>query len=170
MKYCERVSRKGLILLWGLIGTLVCADNVQAGQFKLIDLHNPVVATGVYNDLKGHQDAGGALAIVTYKGVVEAVPLSIGGTLGQGLGGPSVAAGASVNLLLATKAGTLMILTALYPDPDKFANLKAILSPPPPGQPDITMSFGPNVSYVITGPGVEGKAMFTIFAGAEWRF
>jgi hypothetical protein len=167
MKYCVKGSKRltiAAILLWGLIGTKVCA-----GEFKLIDPSNPIVTTGVYNDLKGHQDGGGALAIITYKGVIEAVPLNIGGTLGKGLGGPSLAAGASINLLPQVKAGSLMILTALYPDPDKFKNLKAILSPPPAGKPDITMSFGPNVSYVLYD-GVKGKALFTVFIGAEWRF
>lgn len=156
------------ILLAAIIGTMVCV--AEAGQFKLVDPANPVIVVGVYDNLRGNSDAGGALAIITYKaGSVELVPLSAGATLGRGLGGPSVAIGASANLLPPVKAGFRLILAALYPDPAKFANLKAILSPPQHGVPDVTVSMGPHYSYVLY-KGIKGRGMATLFYGAKWSF
>jgi hypothetical protein len=139
-----------------------------ASDFKLIDVKHPVIVTGAFTDLKGHTDGGAAVALVAYKPIKGWTVADIGGSLGRALGGPSMSAGGSYNLIPDVKATGLMLLTALYPDSNKFANLKSILSSPV-GTPDITMSFGPHYSYVFNN-GIKGKGMVTLFYGAEWNF
>lgn len=153
-----------------LLGMMAFAAPVWSEPVRLLDPAHPQIVVGVYDNLKGGKDAGSSLAILTYKAAgVELVPLCVGTTLGRGLGGPSVALGASANLLPPVKAGFRLILTALYPDSGKFANLKAILAPPTAGQPDIVMSIGPNASYVLYD-GLHGKTLFTVFYGAQWKW
>lgn len=150
-----------------LVSFALCFLPVMAvAQVKIIDLNHPQVVTGVFSDFQGHKDGGAALALVTYG---AGVPLAVGGTLGRGLGGPSVALGTMMNLLPAIKDGGMAIIKALYPDDAKFANLKGILAPPIGGKPDISMSFGPCFSYVFNN-GLKGKGVWTLFYGAAWSF
>jgi hypothetical protein len=159
-----------LLLIATAVLTALTAPAADAASFKLLDPGNPQMVAGVYNDLRGHQDGGGALALITQKsGAIDWTPLVIGGTLGQGLGGPSVALGTTANLLPDVKAGLLAGVRALWPDPVKFANIKAVLAPPAPGTPDAVMSIGPNVSYVFYD-GLKGRLTFTLFVGAAWKF
>ena len=141
----------------------------NAGEFKLIDVHNPSIVTGVFDDLKGHKDAGASLALITNTGIPNFTPLAIGGSLGASLGGPSVSIGMSVNLLPSIKAGALSVLNAIWPNPNKFSNVKTIFWPSVPSSTDIVMSCGPHWSFVFVD-GIKTKGMLTLFYGAEWHF
>lgn len=141
----------------------------KAGSLSLIDPQHPQIVTGAFTDLKGHTDAGGAVALVTVSGNPYLVPLDLGGSLGRALGGPSVAVGMSANLAPAVLGALRLGLDSLFPDPDKFQNLKSVLMPATPGTPDITVSFGPHYSYVFND-GLKGKGIWTLFYGAAWTF
>lgn len=184
LSVAERKAMRRLLLFMGLMFTLclwaitacmaqgvllTITDPPQSSGFKLLDVRHPEIITGVFTDLRGHSDAGSSLALITYAGVIDFTPLAIGASLGAGLGGPSVGIGASVNLLPEVKAGFLSVLNALYSRPDKFANVKAILSPAAPGLPDLTMSMGPHFSYIFEN-GFHGKTMVLLFYGASWKF
>ena len=138
----------------------------QASGFALIDAKHPQIITGVFTDLKGHSDGGASLALVTHS---EWVPVAIGGSLGRGLGGPSVALGTSVNVLPVIQAAAWIGIDALFPGSEKFANLKSLIYPADTSAPDIKMSFGPHFSYVFND-GLKGKGMITLFYGAAWKF
>jgi len=159
----RRMFMKKTMLVLALV---FIASQAKASKIELIDIYHPQIVTGVFTDMKGHSDAGAAVALLTYG---NWCPLAGGGTIGKGLGGPSVSLGTSLNLLPATQALFSGILEILYPDPYKFANLKAIIAPPETGTPDISMSFGPNWSYVFYD-GIKGRFMTTWFYGAAWKF
>jgi hypothetical protein len=154
-------------LIFSLL-VVFAAGSVKAADFVVLDVNHPAFVTGAFTDLKGHSDAGGALALLTYGPIPGWVVFDLGGSLGRALGGPSVAFGGSYNLLPDVKATSLALLSVLYPDASKFANLKSILSSPV-STPDITMSFGPHYSYVFND-GLKGKGMITLFYGAAWNF
>jgi hypothetical protein len=151
-------------LLFGVCLIASMVGNIKAVQF--MDLNHPQVVTGIYDDTKGHSDGGAALALVTHG---NWCPLAIGGSLGNGLGGPSLGLGTSLNLLPAMQVLAGGILEILYPAPEKFSNLKVILSAPATGTPDISMSFGPHWLYVLND-GFKGKGMLVLFYGAAWKF
>jgi len=136
--------------------------------FKFIDPEHPRYTTGIFDDLKGHSDFGGTLAILTHDGPMEWTPLTIGGTAGRGLGGPSLALGSSINLLPQVKSVALKVVKAIWPG-DKFNNLKTILSPPKPGQVDITMVAAPHVNLVFYD-GIKTRAATTMFYGVAWHY
>jgi len=150
-----------------LIAAVFCLSaSAQAGSFKPIDFAHPQIVTGVFTDLKGHSDAGASLAIIGYG---NWCPVSVGGSLGKSLGGPSLAIGTSINLLPATQIMIGGLISAIYPAPDKFRNLKELLTPAASSGPDISMSFGPQWSYVFFN-GLQGKGVITWFYGANWKF
>lgn len=156
-----------------MVAVLLFSVKAVRGEpyFKPIDISHPQITTGVFSDLKGHSDAGSSLALILHTPTdgIDWTPLAIGGTLGAGLGGPSVAMGMSANLLPEVKAAARNILTILFPAPDKFANIKTILEPAVSGTPDITMAMGPHYSLVFID-GLKTKAMFTWFIGGAWKF
>ena len=153
-------------VLW-LVGFAVGKAN--AGSLSLIAPSHPQIVTGAFTDLKGHTDAGAAVALVTVKGNPYLVPLDLGGSLGRALGGPSVAIGASANLAPAVLGALWLGLDSLFPDPAKFANLKSVLTPATTGTPDISVSFGPHYSYVFNN-GLKGRGEWTLFYGCAWTF
>ena len=153
-------------IIFGLLLLVSCGGQVRGEGFKFIDLQHPQVITGVFTDMKGNSDGGVALAIVTYS---NWCPVAIGGSMGRSLGGPSIAIGTSMNLLPSMQVIARTLLDVLYPDPVKFQNLKSIVTPPIPGKPDVSMSFGPHWSYVLNH-GTKGKGMVTWFYGASWAF
>ena len=157
--------KKILVIWFGLMALGFTA--AVAGGFKLINPAHPQIATGVFSDFKGRTDAGGALALVTYA-PAEWVPLSIGGTLGSGLGGPSVGLGTSFNFLPTTKAAVLAILNDITKD-GQYTNLKDVFKPAIVGTSDIKMSFGPAYSLVFYN-GLKSRGVWLLFTGAEWKF
>ena len=161
--------KKIILVTAVLFGIGFAAGMAQASTFALINPNHPQVVTGAFTDLKGHTDAGGAVALVTVAGNPYLVPLDLGGSLGRALGGPSVAVGASANLAPAVLGALWLGLDALFPDPAKFQNLKSILQPATPGTPDISVSFGPHYSYIFDN-GLKGRGTWTLFYGAAWTF
>jgi hypothetical protein len=141
----------------------------QAGSLSIINPQHPQIVTGAFTDLKGHTDAGGAVALLTIAGNPYLVPLDLGGSLGRALGGPSVAIGASMNLAPAVQVAISLGLLSLFPDPAKFANLKSLFMPATTGTPDVSFSLGPHYSYVFDN-GLKGRGMWTLFYGAAWTF
>ena len=156
------ITTAAILWLAGFAGGAIA----NAGGFALFDPAHPEIVTGAFTDLKGHTDAGVSLGLITYS---EWCPLAIGGSLGRSLGGPSVAIGTSVNLLPVIQAAAWLGIDALWPDSEKFKNLKALIYPAETGTPDIKMSFGPHFIYVFND-GLHGKGMWTLFYGAAWHF
>ena len=142
----------------------------QASDFALIDPVHPRIITGAYTDMRGHTDGGIAIALVRSLTVPGWVPVSGGGSLGRALGGPSIALGTSYNFTPELKALASAGISALYPDPAKFANLKELLGPPAPGAtPDLTISLAVHWSYIFTH-GLKGKGIVTVFYGPAFTF
>ena len=161
---------KTLFKTWLALSLLgLAAGMANAASLALIDPKHPQIVTGAFTDLKGHTDAGGAVALLTIAGNPYLVPLDLGGSLGRALGGPSVAIGASMNLAPAVQAAISLGLLSLFPDPAKFANLKSLFMPATTGTPDVSFSLGPHYSYVFDN-GLKGKGEWTLFYGAAWTF
>ena len=161
---------KKIIKVWiGLTLLGLAAGMANAGEFALMQPAHPIVATGIFSDFKSHSDAGAAVALVTSKTISEWTPVDLGGSLGRALGGPSLSVGSTVNLLPEIKQGLFSAVSALYPDPDMFTNIKEIFSPPNGGTPDVNMIMGPHFSYVFY-KGLKGRGCITIFSAAKWSF
>jgi hypothetical protein len=151
---------------------------VQAAPyFRLMDPAHPQTSAGAFFDLKGHSDGGAILALITHAPadgcLIPAVcdgwaPLAIGGTMGQGLGGPSLAIGSSFNMLPITKAGLLALINAIT-NKSQFSNIKELLAPPALGLPDLAICIGPQYSLVIESLN-RMKMVPTIFAGGTLKF
>ena len=157
---------------------MLLAANVDAGYFRGLDLNHPQTSLGTFSDLRGHSDAGGNLALITHSKVdgcivksfcIDWVPLAIGGTLGNNLGGASLALGTSANLLPATETLLLIGIDALFPSADSAVAIKKLLSPSVGGSPDISIAVAVHWSYVFVD-GLKGKGMATLFSGASWKF
>lgn len=162
---------KKLILV--VVMMVMAAPARAALQFGLVDFKHPQTSIGTFFDYKGHSDGGGVLALVLLQDEGKSspwVPLTIGGTMGQGLGGPSVSLGTGYNLLPGAKAVVWAILqfsTGL--DDSKFKNIKELLAPPDLGKPDMDFFFGPQYSLVFTAPD-RAKTVPTLFAGGTLKF
>ena len=162
-----------------LIAAALClaAGGAQAGQFGLLDLAAPQTSVGTFISMDGSGSAAGlAVAAVTYKApasnnVLAAfvsgwVPLTLGGTMGAGLGGPSMAAGTGLNLLPAARAGLLAVISSLA-QPGALASLQGALhaqdSP-------VALFVGPQYNLVFTAPDkCYGKPTWFIAASVTWR-
>ena len=152
-----------------IINLVLCFLPVMAAaQMQVINPLHPIIVTGVFSDMRGHSDGGSALALLTMP-QYDFVPLAIGSTIGQGLGGPSVALGMGFNLLPDIKFMGLFFVNCLWPQPEKFSNLKGMLAPPEDGKVDVVMSLGPNYNLVFFD-GLRTKGLVTLFYGAKWQF
>jgi hypothetical protein len=162
---------KTLFKTWLALSLLgLAAGMASAADFALVDPAHPKIITGVFTDLKGHNDGGIVIALVRSLTVPGWVPVSGGGSLGRALGGPSAALGTSYNFTPELKALASAGISALYPDPAKFANLKEMLGPPASGStPDLTISLAVHWSYVFTN-GLKGKGIVTLFYGPAFTF
>lgn len=168
------------MLKGAMLALLVClafAPAARAGRFALFDPAAPQTSAGTFISMDGTGSAAGlAVAAVTYRAkasnnVLAAfvngwVPLTLGGTIGAGLGGPSVAAGSGLNLLPAARAGLLGAIGALA-KPGALASLREALraqdSP-------VALFVGPQYNLVFTSPGrCYGKPTWFIGASIIWR-
>ena len=159
-----------------LVGSLV-AQVVSAADFALIDLKAPQTSVGTFVDAKnGSSAAGGLVALVTHKDRLDNtmlaafargwVPLTIGGTMGQGLGGPSVAMGMGVNLFPIAQASLYSLINAVS-NKDQLTGLKVALSASPT---NAVIFIGPQESLVFKSLNRMGTRL-TWFVGAllVWR-
>ncbi len=163
-----------------LITLLLCTavgTSQAAPYFRAIDPAHPQTSLGLFSDYKGHSATGGVLALVTHSPVDGCLipsicegwaPLTVGGTLGAGLGGRSVSFGSGLNMLPAGKATALTILNAVSSD-SQFSNLKTILAPPKTTTPDLSLFVGPQLSWVFKSL-KESKIIPTLFAGGTLLF
>jgi hypothetical protein len=156
-----------------ILAAVMCsAASVQAADFALIDLKAPVTSVGSFIDSQnGNSAAGGLVAIVTHKqhgmGVIDALisgwtPVTLGGTLGAGLGGPSVAMGTGVNLFPAAQATLFELVKAVSKD-GQLNGLKVALAP---SAPSATIFFGPQESLIFKNLNHYGTRL-TWFIGAS---
>ena len=161
---------KKVIIAVGLV--ISCAAIGKAADFALIDLKAPVTSVGSFIDSQnGNAAAGGLVAIVTHKqgglGVIDALisgwtPITLGGTLGAGLGGPSVAMGTGVNLFPAAQATLFELVKAISKD-GQLNGLKVALSP---SAPSAMIFIGPQESLIFKNINHYGTRL-TWFVGAS---
>ena len=155
-----------------LIGSLA-AQVVKAADFKLIDIKAPQTSVGTFIDAKsGSSAAGGLVALVTHKDRLDNtmlaalargwVPLTIGGTLGQGLGGPSLAMGTGINLFPAAQASLYGLVNAVSGS-DQLTGLKVALAASPT---TACIFIGPQESLVVRSLNRMGTKL-TWFFGAS---
>ena len=122
---------------------------VMASNFHFLDIKAPVTSVGTFIDAKaGSSAAGGTIGLITYKsvpaGLLDAVinawePVTLGGTLGNGAFGPSVAMGTGVNLLPIAQASLYSLVNGISKD-GQLNGLKIALSP---SAPSATIFIGP---------------------------
>lgn len=159
-----------------LVGSLA-ASVAQAKDFAFIDLKAPQTSVGSFIDAKsGSSAAGGLVALVTYKDNLDNTmlaafargwtPLTIGGTLGQGLGGPSLAMGTGINLFPVAQA-TLYNLVSAVSGRDQLMGLKVALAS---SAPSATVFVGPQESLIVRGLN-KMQTKLTWFVGAKltWK-
>lgn len=168
------------VLKAAMMGLLLClafAPASHAGKFSLFDPAAPQTSAGTFVSMDGTGSAAGvAVAAVLYKAppsnnVFSAfvngwVPLTVGGTIGAGLGGPSIAAGTGLNLLPAARAGLLGAIGALA-KPGSLSSLQEALraqdSP-------LALFVGPQYNLIFTSPSrCYGKPTWFIGASVTWR-
>lgn len=124
------------ILAIGLLA--VMASGAYAVDFGLVKLSAPQTSAGTFISMSKETSAAGAtLTIITHKKIASDnifsslisgwAPLTLGGTIGSGLGGPSIAGGTGVNLLPASQASLLGLLNLLSGD-SSLTSLKNALS------------------------------------------
>lgn len=163
------------ILIAVMMVSMVSA--ARASSFALLDPAAPQTSAGTFTSMDGSGSAAGlAVAVITYKApasnnVLKAfvhgwVPLTIGGTLGAGLGGPSVAAGMGVNLLPAAQAGLLGAISALA-RPGALASLQAALQAK---DSPVAVFVGPQFNLIFTAPDKSfGKPTWFVGASVTWK-
>jgi len=149
----------------------------RASNFGVFDPASPQTSAGTFISMDGTGSAAGlAVAAVTHKvpasdNVLAAfihgwVPLTIGGTLGAGLGGPSVAAGTGLNLLPAAQAGLRGIIGALA-RPGALSSLQAALQAK---DSPVALFVGPQYNLVFTAPNkCYGKPTWFVGASVTWK-
>ena len=124
-------------MLFVMLVIPLLAMSAMASNFALIDPDKPQTSAGIYTDMEnGNSAAGANVALITHSytsttNVVASVldgwtPLNLGGTVGDGLGGPSIALGTGLNLLPATRTTIANILTLVAPN--SLSGLKSALT------------------------------------------
>ena len=134
---------------------VMLAGVARAADFSFIKLNAPVTAVGTFIKASDASVApGGVVGIILHKQAGTDflsslasgwIPLTAGGTLGKGLGGPSVALGTGLNFVPAGKA-TLLGLIDSISSPNQLPGLKAALAS---GQSNVTMFMGVYESLVF---------------------
>lgn len=149
----------------------------RAAGFGLFDPAAPQTSAGTFISMDGSGSAAGlTVAAVTYKApasnnVLSAfvsgwVPLTLGGTMGAGLGGPSMAAGTGLNLLPAARAGLLAAIGALA-RPGALASLQGALQAQ---DSPVALFMGPQYNLVFMAPDkCYGKPTWFIGASVTWK-
>lgn len=166
---------KGAML--GLLLCLVAAPAAHAGRFSLFDPAAPQTSAGTFISMDGSGSAAGlAVAAVIYRAPASSnvfsalgngwVPVTAGGTIGAGLGGPSIALGTGLNLLPAARAGLLGVIGALA-RPGALASLQEALRAQ---DGPLALFVGPQYNLVFTSPSrCFGKPTWFIGASVTWR-
>ena len=132
---------------------LLISISAKASDFSLT-LKNPKVLAGQYSVSGMGISYGGALGLVSYKGVTPGtvgsglingwIPVTIGGTIGGSLGKASISIGTAFNLVPAFGATILELSQALSPD----SEFTAVLSQGSSEKSDWTFFFGPQESLI----------------------
>ena len=168
------------MLKGAMLALLVCmafSPAARAGSFALLNPAALQTSAGTFISMDGTGSAVGlTAAAITYKAPVSNnvlsafvsgwVPLTLGGTVGAGLGGPSVAIGSGLSLLPAARAGLLAAIGALS-KPGALASLQgALQSQDSP----VALFVGPQYNLVFTSPSrCFGKPTWFIGASVTWR-
>lgn len=161
-----------MVMLGGMLPQL------KASDFAPIDLKAPQTSMGTFFEGSGESSsAGGLVALVTLKntnldntvlGSISRswVPLTIGGTMGRGLGGPSIAMGTGMNLLPVAQATLYSLLNALS-SPGQLNGLKVALAASPTAA---SLFVGPQESLIFRSPS-KMQTKLTWFAGVSitWK-
>jgi hypothetical protein len=144
------------ILIAGLL--IVMASGAYASDFGLVKLSAPQTSAGTFISMSKDTSAAGAtLTIITHKAIPSNnilsslisgwAPLTLGGTIGSGLGGPSIAGGTGINLLPASQASLLGLLKLLSED-GSLTTLKNALTAKPAGG-ATSLFIGPQYNLVF---------------------
>ncbi len=171
------MKRGILMVMTGLVLLVAGLVTAQAADFAFIDLKAPKTSVGTFIDAKnGSSAAGGLVAVVTHKDRLDNtmlaalvrgwVPLTIGGTIGRGLGGPSVAMGTGINLFPVMQASLYSLVNAVAGE-DQLNGLKIALAASPT---NATIFIGPQESLIMRSLNKAGTS-FTWFVGASitWK-
>lgn len=166
-----------LIVAAAMLISPLAAQMVKAADFAFIDIKAPQTSVGTFIDTKsGSSAAGGLIAVVTHKDKLDNtilaalargwVPLTAGGTLGQGLGGPSLAMGTGINLFPVAQASLYSLVNAIS-NTDQLTGLKVALSA---SSTNATIFVGPQESLVVRSLNKMGTKL-TWFVGASitWK-
>ena len=144
------------ILIAGLL--VVMASGAYASDFGLVNLSAPQTSIGTFISMSKDTSAAGAtLTIITHKAMPSDhifsslisgwAPLTLGGTIGSGLGGPSIGGGTGINLLPASQASLLGLLNLLSGD-SSLATLKKALAAKA-GSGATSLFIGPQYSLIF---------------------
>jgi hypothetical protein len=126
---------------------------VKAGYFQPINIAHPLTSIGFVNDFHGGMAPGAVVTIINHAPVATDLlgaviegwsPLTLGGTSGQGLGGPSVSLGTGFNVVPAALATGVVVLDSLI----GVSPAAALATPLDPGHSTVTLFVGPQVSWV----------------------
>ena len=168
--------KKIIIATMVLFGLGFMGGVANSSDFALIDLKAPITSVGSFVDAgNGSSAAGGLVAIVTHKqkglGVLDSLingwtPITAGGTLGAGLGGPSIAIGTGVNLFPAAQATLYSLVNSVAKD-DQLTGLKVALAPSATAA---SIFIGPQESLIFKSTSHYGTRL-TFFVGASitWK-
>ena len=165
--------KKGIVeLAVGLTLLMAAVVSAQASMFQFIDVKRPQTSAGVFNNYHGGSDAGGVLALITPTSKAPEilsgfVPLDIGGTIGKGLGGPSVALGMGLNVFPVSKTVLRTILNALT-SADQFTNVKEAIAPANLGSVDLVPFIGPHENFIFKSGHIILDSTF--FVGGTLKF
>ena len=166
--------KKGMLMILAGLAILVAGVvTARAGNFGLLDLKAPQTSAGTFISMDGTGSAAGALvAVVTYRVPVSNnvfaaigngwVPMTIGGTIGAGLGGPSVSIGTGLNLLPTARAGLLGLIGA-FSGPGALASLKGALQA---SDSPVALFVGPQYNVIFTATN-KCHSVPTWFVGAN---
>ena len=148
----------------------------QAADFKLMDPSAPITAVGTFiRASNGSTAPGGILVLVSHKqkevnfltSVIKGwVPLTAGGSLGKGIGGPSVALGSGFNVVPGSKAALLAFINSISGSAE-LPGLKKALAPNE--QSNVSMFVGVHESLIIHSLQKYGTCL-TYFVGPTILF
>ena len=156
-----------------------------AGNINWLDITSPQTSAGSFTSMRdGSVAAGGVVGILEYNGEIRDefvssmlggwTPLTLGGTAGKGLGGPSLSLGTGVNALPLARTTLLKVLNLVTEDTE-LVGVKSALSNSTTS--DVTMFVGPNMNLVLDSIKiVDGNLRIrshgvpTLFIGAQIKW
>lgn len=149
----------------------------QAGTFAAIDPAHPQTSVGVFNDFKGHYDGGAVVVLISQKSQTQDLlayiingwaPLTLGGTTGRGLGGPSVALGTGFNVIPAARTLALVAWESLAGKGDISLHMTTPAAASAE-TPSAELFIGPQYSWVFDSL-KKSHACPTLYIGASIKF